>query len=211
MNILIIDDDPLIVASLKIILESDPSITVVGTGLSGQEAIEKFAQYKPDILLMDIRMSGMTGLEAGLTILTQTPQAKILYLTTFSDDDYIIEALRLGAKGYLLKQNFDSLIPALKAVFEGQNVFGDAVINKLPSLLNTTSKNSSPLEAYSLTSREIAIIEEVAKGLNNKEISEALFLSEGTVRNYISTILDKLELRDRTQLAIFYYKNNGLH
>lgn len=206
MNVLIIDDDPLIVASLKIILEAHASISVVDTGLSGQEAILKFNLHHPDILLMDIRMAGMTGLEAGAAILKNAPHAKILYLTTFSDDEYIVEALRLGAKGYLLKQNFDSLIPALEAVFKGQNVFGDEVINKLPTLLNNPSKTSS-LEQFDLTSKEIAIIEEIAKGLNNKEISETLFLSEGTVRNYISTILDKLDLRDRTQLAIFYYKH----
>lgn len=206
MNVLIIDDDPLIVASLKIILEAHASISVVDTGLSGQEAILKFNLHHPDILLMDIRMAGMTGLEAGAAILKNAPHAKILYLTTFSDDEYIVEALRLGAKGYLLKQNFDSLIPALEAVFKGQNVFGDEVINKLPTLLNNPSKTSS-LEQFDLTPKEIAIIEEIAKGLNNKEISETLFLSEGTVRNYISTILDKLDLRDRTQLAIFYYKH----
>ena len=207
MNVLIIDDDPLIVASLKIILESGPDITVVGTGLNGHEAIAQFNKLHPDILLMDIGMNGMTGLEAGASLLTSHPDAKILYLTTFSDDDYIVEALRIGAKGYLLKQDFDSLIPALNAVFNGQNVFGNEIVGKLPQLLSNNTSSPSSLETFNLTSKEISIIEEVADGLNNKEIAEKLFLGEGTVRNYISTILDKLELRDRTQLAIFYYKH----
>jgi len=209
MNIVIIDDDALIVASLKIILEADTQITVIGTGHNGEEAISLYTSLHPDILLMDIRMAGMTGLEAGVSILTQYPDAKILYLTTFLDDEYIIEALHLGAKGYLLKQDFDSLVPALHAVYKGQNVFGNEIVGKLPELLSGEVSTASPLSKFDLTPKEIAMIEEVANGLNNKEIAEKLFLSEGTVRNYISTILDKLELRDRTQLAIFYYKHKA--
>lgn len=207
MNLVIIDDDTLIVTSLKIILEADPQITVIGTGHNGEEAIQLFDTHKPDILLMDIRMTGMTGLEAGASILSDHPDAKILYLTTFLDDEYIIEALHLGAKGYLLKQDFDSLVPALHAVYKGQNVFGNEIVGKLPELLSGEVSTSSPLSQFDLTPKEISIIEEVANGLNNREIAEKLFLGEGTVRNYISTILDKLELRDRTQLAIFYYKH----
>ena len=207
MKLVIIDDDALIVTSLKIILEADPQITVIGTGHSGEEAIKLYDTLKPDILLMDIRMANMTGLEAGKSILSVYPDAKILYLTTFLDDEYIIEALHLGAKGYLLKQDFDSLVPALHAVYKGQNVFGNEIVGKLPELLSGEVSTSSPLSQFDLTPKEISIIEEVANGLNNREIAEKLFLGEGTVRNYISTILDKLELRDRTQLAIFYYKH----
>lgn len=207
MNILIIDDDALIVASLKMILETDSNIHVAGTGLSGEEAIKLFAQVQPDILLMDIRMDGLTGIDAGKHIVSQFPDAKILYLTTFTDDEYIIEALRLGAKGYLLKQEFDSLIPALWAVYKGQSVFGSEIIIKIPQLLAEAPNLTYTSQNFELTAKELIIIEEVANGLNNKEISEKLYLGEGTIRNYISTILDKLELRDRTQLAIFYYKH----
>ena len=207
MNVLIIDDDQLIVASLKMILEAHPDIKVVGTGLSGQDAISLFSQLNPDILLMDIRMAGLTGIDAGKQIIAKSPDAKILYLTTFTDDEYIVEALRLGAKGYLLKQDFDSLVPALQAVYKGQSVFGNEVVTKLPQLLTEASNANSTSTQFELTPKELNIIEEVANGLNNKEIAEKLFLGEGTIRNYISTILDKLELRDRTQLAIFYYKH----
>jgi len=120
------------------------------------------------------------------------------------DDEYIIKALNLGAKGYLLKQDFESIIPSLMAVYSGQNVYGTEIITKLPSLMNETQKNELP--HFSLTEKELELLTEIAEGLNNKEIATKLFLSEGTVRNYISNMLDKLALRDRTQLAIFYYR-----
>ncbi len=208
MRVLIIDDDMLVSLSLKTILESDRRVEIVGVGNSGADAITLYGEHQPDILLMDIRMEGMTGLEAGETILSSYPDAKILFLTTFSDDDYIVKALRMGAKGYLLKQNFESIIPALLAVSGGQTVFGDEITEKLPTLLSQDSPAFDGSQ-YGITEKEADIICGVADGLNNKEIAEALFLSEGTVRNYLSTILEKLDLRDRTQLAIFYYKHQG--
>lgn len=203
MNVLIVDDDKLVCSSLKTILEAK-GVTIVGTGNNGQEAITLYEEFIPDVLLMDIRMEGMNGVEASEAILKQHPDAKILFLTTFSDDEYIVKALSLGVKGYILKQNFDSIIPALDAVFSGQNVFNTEIISKLPSLL--AKKNDEP-STYDLSERELAIIELVAKGLNNKELADTLFLSEGTIRNYLSSLLNKLDLRDRTQLAIFYYQH----
>lgn len=204
MRVLVIDDDKLVCTSLKTILQSAPDIEVVGLGYNGEMAITLYKELLPDILLMDIRMDIMTGLEAGEHILEAYPHAKILYLTTFLDDEYIIKALNLGAKGYLLKQDFESIIPSLRAVYSGQNVYGTEIITKLPSLINETQKNELP--HFSLTEKELELLTEIAEGLNNKEIAAKLFLSEGTVRNYISNMLDKLALRDRTQLAIFYYK-----
>ncbi|BCN30283.1 response regulator transcription factor [Anaeromicropila herbilytica] len=206
MNILVVDDDNLVCSSLKIILSADPDITVVGSGSNGQDAISLYKTHNPDILLMDIRMEQMSGLDAGEIILKKYPTAKILYLTTFLDDDYIIKALHMGAKGYMLKQNFESIIPSLKAVHMGQNVYGDEIITKLPNLItqNTATINYA---SYQISDKEYDIITHVANGLSNKEIAELLFLSEGTIRNYISLILEKLNLRDRTQIAIFYYKN----
>ncbi|MBM7562491.1 response regulator transcription factor [Fusibacter tunisiensis] len=205
MRVVLIDDDELVTLSLQTILESDEGIEVIGTGKNGMEAIDLYNRLKPDILLMDIRMDGMNGIEAGTAIMADHPEAKILYLTTFKDDDYIVKALKIGAKGYILKQKYDSIIPALKTAFLGQSVFGEEIMTKLPSLL-TTQKNVSQMH-LDLSEREQEVLCQVAEGLSNKEIAETLFLSEGTVRNYISTILEKLDLRDRTQLAIFYYKN----
>ena len=143
MTLLIVDDDTLVAQSLQAILEASGEVTVLAVGTSGKEALSLYAQYKPDILLMDIRMDGMSGLEAGEAILTQHPEARLLFLTTFSDDEYIIKALHIGAKGYLLKQDFKSILPALKAVMEGQTVFGDKITEKLPDLIQSHTSPDS--------------------------------------------------------------------
>ncbi len=205
MKIVIVDDDRLVSLSLKTILEASKEVEVLGIGNDGAEGVELYSRYKPDVLLMDIRMQGMTGLTAAEMILEKYPDAKILFLTTFSDSEYIVKALRIGVKGYILKQNYESIIPAIKAVYIGQSVFGGEIVEKLPSLIE--KKQHFNYGQANINEKELEIIELVAKGLNNKEISEILFFSEGTVRNYLSNILEKLELRDRTQLAIFYYKN----
>lgn len=205
MNIAIVDDDRLVCASVKTILESDPQISVVWTGCSGEEACAHYRENRPDVLLMDIRMAGMTGLEAAGHILADFPDARILFLTTFEDDDYIVKALHIGARGYIIKQDFESIAPAVKAVFAGQSVFGSSVAGKLPSIIRR--EQTFDYKSYSLSEREYRVIELVAKGYSNREIADALCLSEGTVRNYISAVLDKLELRDRTNLAVFYYRN----
>ncbi len=205
MNVLIIDDDQLVSFSLKTILEASGQVNIAGIGDSGAAAIELYESVRPDILLMDIRMEGMSGLDAGAHILRAHPEAKILFLTTFSDDEYIVKALRMGAKGYILKQNFNSIVPALLAIEGGQNVFGDEITGKLPTLMSAVS-DTSQYEKYDISEREQNIISLVAEGLNNREIAEKLYLSEGTVRNYLSHILEKLGLRDRTQLAVFYYR-----
>ncbi len=208
MNVLIVDDDFFITTALKTILETDPEITVCGTGLDGRDAVSLWESLTPDVLLMDIRMKELDGLAASSKILARDPAAKILLLTTFLDDEYIIQALKIGAKGYILKQNYDSIIPALKAVYSGQTVYGSEITQKLPSLLDAAHRPekdaSSIWEEQEISPRELEIIRLVSQGLSNREIAQQLYLSEGTVRNYLSTILDKLQLRDRTQLAVFY-------
>lgn len=208
MRTVIVDDDNLVAISLKTILEADKDIEVVATGNDGKEAVELYSRYQPEVLLMDIQMKEMSGLEAAEQILQNYPQAKILFLTTFSDDEYIVKALNIGAKGYILKQDFEGIVPAIRAVEQGQSVFGGEIVNKIPVLMQ--SKESFDYAKYEISEKEQEIIEQVALGKSNKEIAETLFLSEGTVRNYISSVLDKLSLRDRTQLAVFYYRNvNG--
>lgn len=196
MKVLVVDDDKLVAISLKTILEADASIEVAGIGNSGAEAMELYRNTQPDVLLMDIRMEGMSGLEAAEHILKEDSEAKILFPTTFSDDEYIVKALNMGARGYLLKQDFEAIVPALKAVGRGQSVFGGEVMGKIPVLMQ--SKEEFDYEKYDISNKERTIMEAVADGLSNREISEKLYLSEGTVRNYISSILEKLALRDRT-------------
>ena len=205
MKVLVVDDDRVVGISLKTILEAEPDITVPALGRDGAEAIALYKEHQPDILLMDIRMEGVNGLDAAATILATNPTARILFLTTFSDDEYIIRALRLGAKGYLLKQDFESIVPALHAVYGGQNVFGSEVVKKIPDILSAPKEPD--VSGLPLNEKEIEIMKLVAEGLNNKEIAQTLFLSEGTVRNYLSSTLEKMDLRDRTQLAIYYYKH----
>ena len=150
-------------------------------------------------------MKNMNGLEAATEILYAYPEANILLLTTFLDDEYIVKALRIGAKGYLLKQDYASILPALRAVFSGQTVFGTEIVARIPQLLHPSP--SFDYNACDINERELRIIELIANGYSNKEIASELFLSEGTVRNYLSSILDKLQLRDRTQVAVFYYQH----
>lgn len=204
MRIIIIDDDRLVCTSLKTILQSDPEIKVIAIGNSGEEAIALYEELSPDILLMDIQMKGLSGLDAGEQILNKHTNARILFLTTFSDSNYIVKALHIGAKGYLIKQNIETIAPALKAVMAGQNVFGNEIVSKLPFLIH--EEESNRIQNINISERENEIICLVAQGFSNKEIADTLYLSEGTIRNYLSTILDKLGLRDRTQLAVYYYK-----
>ncbi|AKG74839.1 response regulator [Salinicoccus halodurans] len=199
MDIVIVDDDALVVSALQTILEGSGH-TVLATGDSGEEAIDLYHRHKPDLLMTDIRMTGMTGLEASRKILAEDEKANILLITTFKDDEYIHEALKIGCRGYLLKDNFKGILPAIQAVGSGNMVFDSDIVKSM----STRSHFKALAE---LSPREQEILAQVAEGMSNREIAEKLYLSEGTVRNYISQMLTKLDLRDRTQLAVYYYKN----
>ena len=205
MRVVIADDDMLVSGALKTILEKDKDVEVQGIAGSGKKAVELYRKYEPDVILLDIQMSPLSGLEASEEILKSNPDARILLLTTFSDDEYIVKALKCGVKGYLLKQDYASILPAIRAVCTGQTVFGTQIVSRLPELLER--KSTFDYEAYEITEKEREVMKLVADGKSNKEIAGEMFLSEGTVRNYISGILDKLNLRDRTQLAVFYLRN----
>lgn len=202
MRILLIDDDPLIGIAIQTIVEQEKDIEVCAIGTHFDDAIHLYEEHLPDLCLFDIQIGEKTGLDAAEVIKKAHPNARFLFLTTFLDEEYIKNALTLGAGGYILKQDVHSIVPAVRTVTSGQSVFGDQVMEKIPHL----GEKKKDLQQLGLTEKEIEVFECIAEGLNNKEIAQRLYLSEGTVRNYISRLLEKLEVRDRTQLAIYYYK-----
>ena len=197
MKILMVDDDLLVLNALSTILGKSGFEIVLAT-TDSKKAVETYKESEIDVVILDIRMKEVNGVDVAIEILEYDKDAKIMLLTTFNDRDDIIRALNKGVLGVILKDNVASLIPAIESVSLGNKILDNEL--NLKNLFNTTKKDSNLL-----TQKEIEILEQIAKGLSNKEISEKLFLSEGTVRNYISGILEKLELRDRTQLAIYYY------
>lgn len=197
---ILIDDDYLVLQALETILSAQSHIEVVGMGSNGSEAIQLYQQHQPDLVLMDIRMEPNSGIDAASQILQGYPEAKILFLTTFQDDAYITKALAIGCKGYLLKQHIKGIIPAIEAVMNHQIVYDSTIDMPVKKLVQ---RKTSKL----LNERENELLYLVAEGYNNKEIAEKMYLSEGTIRNYLSLLLEKLNVRDRTQLAIYYYKD----
>jgi len=192
-----VDDDLLVLNALSTILGKSGFEIVLAT-TDSKKAVETYKESEIDVVILDIRMKEVNGVDVAIEILNFDKDAKIMLLTTFNDRDDIIRALNKGVLGVILKDNVASLIPAIESVSLGNKILDNEL--NLKNLFNTTKKDFDLL-----TQKEIEILEQIAKGLSNKEISEKLFLSEGTVRNYISGILEKLELRDRTQLAIYYY------
>ncbi|MDP4094172.1 MAG: response regulator transcription factor [Bacillota bacterium] len=206
MKVLIADDDALIRDGLKLLLELEEDFSVTACASNGQEAFDMCCKYKPDLVLMDIRMPVMDGVLGTKLIKEHFADVKVVILTTFKDDEYIKEAIKSGAEGYILKnQPSDSIIESLRAVAKGTIVLEKEVAGTLSAMLRE-GKKAVP-ENYDLSQREFEILKLVGEGLSNREISEKLFLSEGTTRNYVTGLLEKLDLRDRTQLAIFYLKN----
>lgn len=215
IKVLIADDQELIRQSLQIVLNSKANIEVTDVAADGQEVIQSIRKQKPDIILMDIRMPKMDGVQCTKIIKDVYPQIKIIILTTFDDDEYVYDALKYGASGYLLKGvSMDELTEAIQIVHSGRAMINPDIATKVFRLFSQMAQinYTIPVEERDikqLTKTEWKIIAQVEKGASNKEIADAIKLSEGTVRNYLSTILNKLNLRDRTQLAIWAVQTNA--
>lgn len=226
IRVAIVDDDEFVRSSLATILSAQSDIEVCATGADGAEAVSLFDEVSPDVLLMDIRMPACDGIAGAKRVLEKHPDALIVFLTTFSDDEYIVSALRMGARGYLIKQEVADIAPAIRSVFAGQSVLGGEIVGRMDSLIRGGGQGpSSDCEDDSavcedrlsreeaclagLSDREFEIIELVAQGLDNKSIAAKAFISEGTVRNHVSAILQKLDLKNRTQLAVYYYRTQS--
>lgn len=206
IHILIADDNAFITGGMAIVLNSYPDIEVVETVTNGLEAVNYCKEHPVDVVLLDIRMPIMDGVAATKQIVEQT-ETKVMILTTFDDDQYISEALENGAKGYLLKNNEpDTIVHAIRSVALNQHVIQTEIFTKVKEQMQTGQivNNEPQIDLSDFTEREIDIMKGIAKGLSNKEIGKTLFISDGTVANYISTILSKTGLAHRTQIAIYF-------
>ena len=209
IKVLIADDQELIRESLKIILDVNSDIKVVGLAEDGRKVLDLLKKTLPDIILMDIRMPELDGVQCTKAVKKKFPDVKIIILTTFDDDEYVFYALKYGASGYLLKGcSVQELTSAVYTVMNGGSILNQGVITKVVRLFNQLAQTSITPElddrnVKDLNRTERSIASLVGRGLSNKEIAETLFLSEGTIRNALSSALSKLNLRDRTQLAIW--------
>lgn len=201
IKVLIADDDSLIRESLKIILTIDNEIEVIDCVDNGLKAVDICVKNRIDVALLDIRMPVLNGVDAAKQI-TEKTKSKVLILTTFDEDDYIKAAIKNGARGYILKNNSpDKIINAIRTVYLGNMVMQDVVLDKIK---NGLDDKRTTIDESLFTEREKEIIKAIAEGLSNREISSKLYISEGTVKNYITNILSKTNLKHRTQIAIYY-------
>lgn len=208
IRIVVVDDDSLIRESLRIILSADEEIEVLEVFENGEGVASYCNKNMVDIALLDIRMPKLNGVQTTKEIVSRG-NTKVIILTTFDEDDYIREALNYGAKGYLLKNTSpDKIIETIKVVYKGNCVIQDEVLSKITENLSKNVKNSDGIDRSKFTERELEVMSKIAEGLTNKEISKKLFISEGTVKNYITSILDKTGLDHRTQIAIYYIKGH---
>ncbi|WP_410767980.1 response regulator transcription factor [Fontibacillus sp. BL9] len=205
ISVLIADDNSFIREGMRIILNTFDDFEVLATVGDGREAVDYCKEHEVDVALLDVRMPNMNGVEATRLLVEET-KTKPLILTTFDDDEYIMDAIRFGAKGYLLKNNDpERICDAIKSVYHGHNVLQNVILDKLKSSLGESRVPVAPqINAALFTERELEVMSRIAKGLSNKEISKELFISEGTVANYITSILNKTALEHRTQIAIYY-------
>lgn len=213
IKVLIADDQELIRESLEIVLSTKEGIEVTGTAKDGREVIRCIRKEKPDVILMDVRMPEMDGVQCTEIIKENYPQIKIIILTTFDDDEFVFSALKHGASGYLLKGiSMDDLEEAIKTVVQGGSMINPDVATKVVELFSKMAQSNFDMmidakNVEDLNETERKVTHLVGCGMSNKEISGKLSLSEGTIRNYLSSILNKLDLRDRTQLAIWEVQN----
>ncbi|MEH2339438.1 response regulator transcription factor [Nostoc sp.] len=207
IKVLLVDDQGLIRQGLRVLLELEPDIEIVGEAENGEQAINLVAKFQPDVVLLDIRMPIMDGVAATREIQKRFAKTKILVLTTFDDDEYVSAALQNGAMGYLLKDTpSEELAVAIRAVYKGYTQLGPGIVKKLLTQFSHVALTQSPPVPSSLaelTPREKEVLRLIATGASNREIAQQLYISEGTVKNHVTNILNRLNLRDRTQAAIW--------
>lgn len=203
IRVLIADDQEIVREGFKRILETDPDIQVVATAVDGQEALDLIEIYDPDLVLMDLKMPRLNGVQAIRRLRESRPNLPVLVLTTYMDDKWLFDAIRSGASGYLMKDRpRTELLEAIHGTMAGDSYIDPSVAGKVLSNIASSPAKESPERSYNLSEREQEILNLLAKGLSNADISHTLYLSEGTVRNYTSTLFAKLGVADRTQAVI---------
>lgn len=207
IKVLLVDDQYLVRQGLRALLELEPDLEVIGEAENGKYALQLVSQTQPDVILMDVRMPEMDGVAATREIVAKYPTTKVLILTTFDDDEFVSAAIQYGARGYLLKDTpSEELAAAVRAVHKGYTQLGPGIVQKLLTQFPPNipmQPQTLPSELAQLTPREKEVLRLIATGANNKEIAQELYISEGTVKNHVTNILTRLNLRDRTQAAIF--------
>ena len=218
IKVLIADDQELIRQSLQIVLSTQEGIQVTDSAANGREVLHSVELIRPDVILMDIRMPEMDGVQCTQLVKEKYPDIRIIILTTFDDDEYVYSALKYGASGYLLKGiSMNELVEAIRKVYNGSAMINPDIAGKMIRFFSQMAQGSRPAiqveERFcdDLSRTEWRVIRQVGRGLSNREIASELFLSEGTVRNYLSSILSKLQLRDRTQLAIWAVQSGAVN
>ena len=206
IRLLLVDDQSIVREGLSSLLQTQPDLEIVGEAENGRVAVEQSLTLKPDVVLLDIRMPVMDGVAAIEILKQQAPAIKILVLTTFDDDEYVVRAMAHGADGYLLKDTpSQELAQAIRSVNQGYTQMGPGLFAK--AMTNNTQPDLIPPELAQLTPREKEVLQAIATGHSNKEIAEQLYITERTVKNHVNSILRSLNLRDRTQAAIFAHKH----
>jgi len=203
MKVIICDDQDIVRDGLELLLKLEADIQIVGVATDGAEAVEMAEREKPDLVLMDLKMPIMNGVDATREIRAKCPGAKVLVLTTYGTDEWVFDAIRAGASGYLLKDaSREEVLSAIRGTVEGKTYIDPSVAGKILGGISGTGKKPATLITSKLTQREVEVLNLLANGLSNEDIAKQLFLSEGTVRNHISSIVAKLGVSDRTKAAV---------
>ncbi|MET0953903.1 MAG: response regulator transcription factor [Aeromicrobium sp.] len=207
IRVMVVDDQTMVRAGFRLLLADEPDIDVVAEASNGRDAVAQAARFRPDVILMDIRMPEMDGLEATRRILASDAEARVLVLTTFDLDDYVFEALRAGASGFVLKDEPpEQLIGAVRTIAAGEALLSPTVTRRVIKRFATVRRQAAPPAVAELTPRELEVFRLIARGLSNAEIGEELFISDTTVKTHVTRLLQKLDLRDRAQAIVLAYQ-----
>ena len=208
-RILLVDDHEVVRVGLRALLDKHPHFEVVAEAGTGKEAVEKTRDYKPDVVVMDIRLRGGSGIEATQTIVEEFPETRVIMLTSYAEDEMLFAAIRAGAAGYVLKQiGGDDLVRAIEAVGRGEALLDPAVTQRVFQEVRKAAREEEASAFADLTEQEMHVLQLVSEGRTNRQIAEMLYLGEGTVRNYVSSILSKLNVRNRAEAAAYAVEHN---